>query len=130
VEIEPREILVVDDSPTMRQLLRVLLLRYLVCRVTEATDGVDALAKLQAGSFDLVVSDVNMPRLDGPGLIRGIRESLRSRIPIVVVTTLGGEADRDRCLQLGADAYLTKPVNGGQVARVVAGLLVGGERRE
>lgn len=115
-----KEILVVDDSSTMRQLMRMVLTKHLPCRVTEAPDGAAALDLLRGRAFDLVVTDVNMPRLDGLGLITAIRAELSSGVPIIVVTTKGGEADRERGLELGANTYLTKPINGSAVAAAVA----------
>ncbi len=103
----------------MRQLMKMLLQKHLPCQVTEAQDGLDALAKLKEVTFDLVVTDVNMPRMDGLGLVRTVREVLKMTVPIIIVTTKGGEADRDKGLQLGANAYLTKPVNGLQVSKTV-----------
>ena len=118
-----KRILVVDDSVTMRQLMKMVLLKHLPCQITEAQDGLDALAKLKGGAFDLVVTDVNMPRMDGLGLVKAAREELKLAVPIIIVTTKGAEADRDRGLQLGANAYLTKPINGGQVVKAVNELL-------
>ena len=114
-----KEILVVDDSSTMRQLMRMVLAKHLACRITEAADGLAALEALRGKAFDLVVTDVNMPRLDGLGLITAIRRELGSAVPIIVVTTKGGEADRERGLELGANTYLTKPINGAAVAAAV-----------
>ena len=118
-----KRILVVDDSVTMRQLMKMVLLKHVACEIVEAQDGLDALGKLKEGTFDLVVTDVNMPRMDGLGLVHAVREALKLTVPIVIVTTKGGEADRDRGLQLGANAYLTKPINGLQVVKTVGELL-------
>jgi DNA-binding response OmpR family regulator len=118
-----KEILVVDDSSTMRQLMRMVLTKHLHCHVTEAPDGVAALEQLRGNAFDLVVTDVNMPRLDGLGLITAIRRELSSAVPIIVVTTKGSEGDRERGLELGANTYLTKPINGAAVAAAVAQVL-------
>ncbi len=118
-----KKILVVDDSGTMRQLMKMVLLKHLPCQITEAQDGLDALEKLKADTFDLIVTDVNMPRMDGLGLVRAVREALKSVVPIIIVTTKGGEADRDLGLKLGANAYLTKPINGVQVIKTVSELL-------
>lgn len=118
-----KRILVVDDSVIMRQLLKMVILKYLPCQITEAQDGLEALAKLKDGTFDLIVTDVNMPRMDGLGLVRAVREALKLTVPIIIVTTKGAEADRDKGLQLGANAYLTKPINGVQVVRTVSELL-------
>jgi len=118
-----KQILVVDDSVTMRQLMKMMLMKHVACQITEAQDGLDALAKLKDGSFDLVVTDVNMPRMDGLGLVRSAREVLKLTVPIVIVTTKGGEEDRDKGMQLGANAYLTKPINGIQVVKTINELL-------
>ena len=118
-----KKILVVDDSVTMRQLIKMVLLKHLPCQISEAQDGLDALAKLKGGTFDLIVTDVNMPRMDGLGLVRTVREVLNLTVPIIIVTTKGAEADRDMGLKLGANAYLTKPINGLQVSKTVSELL-------
>jgi len=117
-------ILIVEDSPTMRQLLRFALKRLPGVEIVEAGDGMDGLRKLTSDHFDLALVDINMPVMDGLKLIHLIREeeSLRS-MPIVVITTEGAEADRARALSLGADEYLTKPVQAGRVLQVVKGLL-------
>lgn len=119
-----KKILVVDDSATMRQLIKMVLLKHLPCQITEAQDGLDALGKLKDGVFDLIVTDVNMPRMDGLGLVRSVREVLKLTVPIIIVTTKGAEADRDMGLKLGANAYLTKPINGLQVIKTVNELIV------
>jgi two-component system chemotaxis response regulator CheY len=108
----------------MRQLMKMVILKHLACQITEAQDGLDALTKLKdGGPFDLIVSDVNMPRMDGLGFVRAAREQLKSNVPIIIVTTKGAEADRDKGLQLGANAYLTKPINGAQVVKTVTELI-------
>ncbi|HET7322071.1 MAG TPA: response regulator [Longimicrobiaceae bacterium] len=101
-------ILVADDSLTTRSLEQSVLeaAGYLV---TTAVDGLDALRQLQAEPFDLVVSDVEMPRMDGFALCESIRSSPRLReTPVVLVTALESEQDRARGLEAGADAYLPK----------------------
>ena len=117
-------ILIVEDSPTMRQLLVFALKRLSGVEVVEAKDGMDGLRKVTSDHFDLALVDINMPVMDGLKLIHLIRdeESLRS-MPIVVITTEGAEEDRARALALGADEYLTKPVQAGRVLTVVKGLL-------
>ena len=117
-------ILIVEDSPTMRQLLVFALKRLSGVEVVEARDGMDGLRKVTSDHFDLALVDINMPVMDGLKLIHLIRdeESLKS-MPIVVITTEGAEEDRARALALGADEYLTKPVQAGRVLAVVKGLL-------
>ena len=118
-----KRILVVDDSVTMRQLMKMVILKHLACQITEAQDGLDALSKLKEGTFDLIVTDVNMPRMDGLGLVRSVREVLKLAVPIIIVTTKGAEADRDMGMKLGANAYLTKPINGFEISKTVTALL-------
>jgi len=122
--MERHRILIVEDSPTMRQLLVFALKRLKGTDIVEAQDGMDGLRKVTSDHFDLALVDINMPIMDGLKLISLIRdeESLR-RMPIVVVTTEGAQADRDRALALGADEYLTKPIQANRVLAVVKALL-------
>ena len=108
--------LIIEDSPMMRQLLVFALARIRNLRVTEADDGVDALRKLANARFDLIVTDINMPIMDGLKLIRRVRtDPIHKDTPIIVITTEGAEEDRHRALQLGANAYITKPIQAPQV---------------
>ncbi len=103
-------ILVVDDSITTRTLERGIL-EGAGYRVQVASDGQEALEMLRADdSIDLVVTDVQMPRMDGVGLCRHIREGSRAHMPVIMVTSMKGDADRIRGLQAGADAYIVKGV--------------------
>ena len=116
--------LVVEDSQVMRQLLVFALQRVRELEVVEADDGVDAIRKMSGGRFDLIITDINMPIMDGLKLIKRIRsdESYRD-VPIIVVTTEGSQEDRSRALALGANAYITKPIQGPQVVAKVKELL-------
>ena len=116
--------LIVEDSPMMRQLLVFALARVKNLRVTEADDGVDGLRKLASARYDIIVTDINMPIMDGLKLVRRVRsdEALKS-IPIVIITTEGAEEDRQRALALGANAYITKPIQAPQVIAKVKELL-------
>ncbi len=117
--------LVVEDSPTMRQLLVYALSRIPGMRSVEADDGVDALRKLASeGRPDIILTDINMPIMDGLKLVQRVRadDALRD-VPIIVITTEGGAEDRARALALGANAYITKPIQAPQVLRKVKELL-------
>lgn len=116
--------LVVEDSPTMRQLITVSLNRIPDAKVVEASNGAVALKKMKDVHFDLIVADVNMPLIDGLKLVSIVRSNPETRtIPIVIVTTEGSEHDRDKGLALGANAYLSKPIQTDELLRVVRGLL-------
>ena len=112
--------LVVEDSPPMRKMIVFALSRIRELHVVEADDGVDALRKLAAQPLDIILTDINMPIMDGLKLVRRVRsdEALKS-IPIVIITTEGAEEDRQRALALGANAYITKPIQAPQVIQLV-----------
>ena len=104
-------ILVIDDSPTVVKFVSFSL-RTQGYNVMTACDGMDAIEKLSATGTDvaLIITDLNMPNLDGFSLIRTLRESERhARTPIVILTSQDGEDDRDRGLKVGANSYLVKP---------------------
>ena len=124
LSMERKRILIVEDSPTMRQLLVFALRRLKDVEIVEAHDGMDGLRRVSSDHFDLALIDINMPVMDGLKLISLIRseESLRE-IPIVVVTTEGANEDRERALSLGANEYLTKPIQANRVLSVAKGLL-------
>lgn len=116
--------LVVEDSQVMRQLLVFALQRVRELDVTEADDGVDALRKLSGNHFDIIITDINMPIMDGLKLVKRIRsDEAYKDVPIIVVTTEGSQEDRSRALALGANAYITKPIQGPQVVAKVKELL-------
>jgi two-component system, chemotaxis family, chemotaxis protein CheY len=116
--------LVVEDSQVMRQLLVFALQRVRELEVTEADDGVDALRKLNGAHYDIIITDINMPIMDGLKLIKRIRsDATHKDVPIIVVTTEGSQEDRQRALALGANAYITKPIQGPQVVAKVRELL-------
>ena len=116
--------LIVEDSPTMRQFLAFSLRRLKDCRIIEAVDGVDALKKLTTERVDLVITDINMPMMDGLKLVTLIRGNARTKtLPIVIVTTEGAEEDRKRGLALGANAYVPKPIQPSVLLKTVASLL-------
>ncbi|HKE12839.1 MAG TPA: response regulator [Myxococcota bacterium] len=117
-------ILIVEDSPTMRQLLVFALKRLKGAEMVEAQDGMDGLRKVSSDHFDLALIDINMPVMDGLKLIRLIRgEDNLKEMPIVVITTEGAKEDRERALALGANEYLTKPIQSNRVLQVVRSLL-------
>lgn len=119
-----KRILVVEDSSTMRQLIAFTLRRLPHVTLVEATDGVDALKKLGGEKFDLIFTDINMPIMDGLKLVSLVRNDQALRhIPIVIITTEGAAEDRQRGLALGANDYLTKPIQAGRILAVARELL-------
>jgi len=116
--------LLVEDSPMMRQLIVFALSRIRNLKVIEADDGVDGLKKLATGRFDIVITDINMPIMDGLKLVKRIRtDAVHKDVPIMIITTEGGQEDRQRALQLGANSYITKPIQAPQVISKVKELL-------
>ncbi len=109
----------------MRQLILYALRRIAGLTVIEATDGVDALRKLAPPArFDIILTDINMPVMDGLKLIHRVRADVAlAEVPIVIITTEGGEEDRRRALALGASAYITKPIQAPQLIATVKELL-------
>ncbi len=119
-------ILVVEDSPTMRQLISFAIKRIPNSRVIEATDGVDALKKLSSDKIDLILADINMPVMDGLKLVSLVRgNSAFKDIPIIMVTTEGAEEDRKRAIAIGANAYLPKPIQTQELLKLVTSFLSG-----
>lgn len=117
-------ILIVEDSPTMRQLLTFALSRLKDAEIVEAQDGMDGLRKLSSDDFDLALVDINMPVMDGLKLIRLMRSDAAFReIPVVVITSEGADTDRQKALALGANEYLTKPIQTNRVLSVSKSLL-------
>jgi len=116
--------LVVEDSPTMRQLIRFTLKRLSGIEVVEACDGVDGLKKLSSGVVDLIITDINMPIMDGLKLVSLVRSNQSfQKIPIIIITTEGAQEDKERALALGANAYITKPVQAASLLSTVRELL-------
>lgn len=118
-----KKILIVDDSRTVRQLLKLILMKHLPCFITEACDGQQAIGILHQENFDLLITDINMPNMNGLSLISRIRGDLDLKIPIIIVSTMGGETDRDTGLELGANSYVTKPIKGASLIREAAQFL-------
>lgn len=116
--------LVVEDSPMMRQLIVYALARIKNLTVTEADNGVAGLKKLATERYDLIITDINMPLMDGLKLVRRVRTDERHKdTPIIVITTEGTSEDKARAMALGATAYITKPIQAPKVIATVKELL-------
>ena len=118
------KVLVVEDSPTMRQLIVFALKRIRGFKIVEANDGVDGLKKLSAEKFDLILTDINMPIMDGLKLVSMVRNDPNYKdTPIIVITTEGATEDRERALALGANEYITKPIQTMKILETVKKLM-------
>ena len=104
-----RKILSVDDSISMRQMVSATLLAA-GYEATTAVDGEDAFSKLMASSVDLVITDLNMPKLDGLGLIRRVRSTPALKfLPIIILTTVSEEKMKQEGRAAGATGWIVKP---------------------
>lgn len=113
-------VLVVDDSGTIRKFV-AFALRARGLRVLQARDGLEALETLAHEQVDLVITDLNMPGLDGFGLVRALREDpATAALPILVLSSLQSEDDVRRTHAVGADAYLPKPLDPARLQYEVA----------
>ena len=104
-----KTVLTIDDSRTMREMLNHALVQA-GYTVIQAVDGVEGLEVLQANGADVVITDINMPRLDGFGFIEGVRRNEKFRaIPILVLTTESDAEKKNRARQAGATGWIVKP---------------------
>ena len=102
--------LIVDDFSTMRRIVRNLLKELGYANADEAEDGTDALAKLRASKFDFVVSDINMPNMNGFDLLKSIRaDDALKALPVLMVTAEAKKEDIVTAAQAGASGYIVKP---------------------
>ncbi len=113
-----KNILVAEDSSTMRLLIRMYLRNIPGVALFEANDGLDAITKIREAHYDLLITDINMPRMDGLQLIENVR-LMGLKIPIIILTTRGEERDVEKGVELGADCYITKPVVGPALADAI-----------
>jgi two-component system chemotaxis response regulator CheY len=104
-------VLVIEDGITMRMFYRDVLARA-GFEVEEAVNGVEGVERAMTGSFDLLVVDINMPKMDGYQVIRTVREDERLwRVPVITISTEDKELDALKAYEAGANFYLTKPVS-------------------
>lgn len=104
-------ILIADDSSSVRKFVSFTL-KTMGFEVIAAEDGMDALEKLPQNDIRLIITDLNMPNVDGLELIRTIRQNeAYKNIPIIVLSSIQDEEDKRKCFEAGANAYLVKPFN-------------------
>lgn len=119
---DKRKILVVDDQESMRALLQDML-EVIGYEVTLAEGGEQALQILQEEDFHLVLSDLNMPGMDGTALLRAIKSSMPD-LPVVIITGYGTFHTEKRVMKEGADGYISKPCTLGKIDKTLAAILV------
>lgn len=118
------EILVVDDSKLMREMVIASLRGLAGASFTQAASGLEAIEKLSLSPFDLVFLDLNMPDLGGVEVVQFIRDQDgMQELPVVIVTTRGDEASRARVLAAGATRFMTKPFDPEQIVAVARALV-------
>jgi len=112
----PKKILIAEDSSTMRALIISAISALGDFTIVEAANGFDALRILPQEKVDLVITDINMPDINGLELVNFIRNNDHYRTtPLIIISTEGSEKDREKGLRLGADAYLVKPFSPGDL---------------
>ena len=122
-------VMVVDDSLTVRRVTQRLLSRE-GYQVVLAKDGVDALQQLQAITPDVMLVDIEMPRMDGFDLTRNVRGNERTHsIPIIMITSRTAEKHRNYAMELGVNEYLGKPFQEDDLLKAIAGFIQSRESR-
>lgn len=116
--------LVVDDSNTMRQLVMMTLKKMGCSGLADAPNGRVALERLAERSFDVVLTDIDMPEMNGLEFIERAR-STDQKTPIIILSTHGDDATRDKGLMLGATDYLTKPLSSSKLTDVLERIFPG-----
>jgi two-component system chemotaxis response regulator CheY len=120
------DVLIVDDSAAIRKILHRVLVQAEVPlgKVHEASDGNDALLKLQTEKVGLILSDINMPNMDGIELLTRLKSDEATKmVPIIMVTTEGSQAKVLQALELGAAGYVRKPFTAEQIKEKLAGII-------
>ena len=117
-------LLIVDDSRAMRAYVRGSLRGFVDCEIDEASSGFEALRLLPRTDYKAVITDINMPDINGLELIKFMRASERHRdVPIIIISTHSSKQDRERALELGASVFLSKPFTPANIIDAVAGLI-------
>jgi len=122
----PIDVLIVDDSAAIRKILQRVLLQAEVPlgQVVEAGDGVEALERLKETKVGLILSDINMPNMDGLALLSAVKaDDALKPIPFIMVTTEGGSSKVMEAVNLGAIGYVKKPFTAEQIKDKLAGII-------
>ncbi len=124
-----QRILIVDDSATIRRMVKASLQDLANTSFAEAATGLEALERLALEPVSMLILDLNMPDMHGIEVLKFVRNhQAHKRTPVIVLTTRGDEASRGAALEAGADVYLTKPFTPHSLAALARDLLVGGSR--
>lgn len=119
-----KSVLIVEDSATTRAMIRSVLEELEDIETYEAVSGFDAIKQLPSEEFDLVITDINMPDINGLELISFIKNDRRyTDIPLIIVSTESSEEDKKRGVALGANAYITKPFKPLELQELVKSML-------
>jgi len=119
-----KKVLVVDDSATMRSMLMSIIEEIKGVELIEASNGFEALKALPQQSFDLILTDINMPEINGLEIVHFVKSNpIYQKIPMIIISTEHGQADIKKGLALGAQKYITKPFDPDQLKKTVRELL-------
>ena len=120
-----KQVLIVDDSSMTRSIIRTAVEDIDDLETVEVATGFEALKLLPSTGIDLIITDINMPDINGLELINFIKKDPRfNSIPLVIISTEKSEEDKQRGLKIGADSYLTKPFTAEEVQDTIRALLV------
>jgi two-component system cell cycle response regulator DivK len=118
-----KKVLVVEDNPKNMRLIKMVLVNK-GYSLLEATDGEEALAVAVEGRPDLIIMDIQLPKMNGLEVTRRLRQTPGfSQVPIIALTASAMEGDRDKIIEAGCDAYVSKPIDTRQLPEVVAEML-------
>lgn len=119
-----KKILIAEDSPTMRSLIVSTIAAFGDYDVVEAANGFEALRILPREKVDLVITDINMPDINGLELVNFVKQNPNYKeTPLIIISTEGSERDREKGLALGADAYLVKPFSPEELQNLIGQFL-------
>ena len=125
-----KKVLLVEDSELVRSIVCDALQTCFPCVTTVAEDGAQAWEELARNSYDLVITDIMMPVMDGITLTQKIRKELGSDVPVIMMTSLNEDKVRESASAAGANAYVTKPVDYNQLIQVVDNLVLSGDESD
>jgi len=119
-----KNVLIVEDSSMTRSLVRSVASEIEDVETYEASSGFEALKMLPARKYDLIITDINMPDINGLELVNFVKkDELYSSIPLIIISTERTEEDRNRGMHMGADAYVAKPFNTDELSDIIERLL-------